>query len=245
MIKKRVSDLCRTAYNRDIVTFTDFLDLNQQNIVASTNMENRGITIRSWGGYDLAERQITAFIPDALSYQWTYPLTCLEISPVDRRFREMPGHRDFLGALLHLGIERSVLGDLIVAEDVAYVYCLERMAAFICDELITVKHSSVQVKDIGDFVAEEALHFKEITGNVSSVRLDSLISVAFASSRSQIKDLIPAGKVFVNGKMVTSNGSTPKEGDIISVRGMGKFIYDGAISKTKKGRLLVKIKRYN
>ena len=83
-----------------------------------------------------------------------------------------------------------------------------------------------------------------ITGTCASVRLDSLISLAFKTSRSSIVHCIEEGLVFVNGKLITSNGYEPKEGDIISVRKKGRFIFDGVSRRTKKGRLGVRILLY-
>ncbi len=82
-------------------------------------------------------------------------------------------------------------------------------------------------------------------GTVSSVRLDSLLPVGiFRPSRSRLSGLIEGAKVFVNGKLITSNGYQVKETDLISVRGMGKFRYIGTGGKTKKNRLSVEIERY-
>ena len=85
---------------------------------------------------------------------------------------------------------------------------------------------------------------QEITGTVASVRLDAVISLAFSSSRSSLMGLIEGGKVFVNGALVTSNGYRLKDGDIISVRTMGKFRYDTTLYQTKKGRYSIRLYRY-
>lgn len=86
--------------------------------------------------------------------------------------------------------------------------------------------------------------FALVTGTCSSVRLDALIALAFQASRSSMVSFIENGQVFVNGKLITSNGYEPKEGDIISVRGKGRFIFDGVSRQTKKGRNSVKLRRY-
>lgn len=85
---------------------------------------------------------------------------------------------------------------------------------------------------------------KEINGTVSSLRLDSLLALAFSSSRSKLVAFIEGGKVFVNGKLITSNGYQIKENDIISVRGLGRFCYRETLSQTKKGRYYVTIELY-
>ena len=86
--------------------------------------------------------------------------------------------------------------------------------------------------------------YEEIKETVASVRLDSLLSLAFSSSRSKLTALIEAGRVYVNGKLITSNGYHVKDNDIISVRQMGRFQYEGVLSETKKGRYYVTIDVY-
>lgn len=233
------------AYQRDIVTFTDFLDLNELHIINNLNIREWGVSPRCFGGYEMSERQITAFIPDALSYEWTFPIRCLKIEAADRRFASPPGHRDYLGALLNLGIDRSMIGDILLQEGCAYVYCVERMAGFIIQELSRVGRSLVHVSAVDGAAPEVTRRYQEISRTVASVRLDSVAGCAFSVSRSSITPLIEGGKVFVNGRLVTSNGTPLKEKDIVSVRGMGKFQYMGIELQTKKGRYLIKINRYS
>jgi len=85
---------------------------------------------------------------------------------------------------------------------------------------------------------------EEIRGTVASVRLDSIIALAFKTSRSSMTPYIEGGKVFVNGKMILSNGYVLKDDDIISVRGKGKFRYGSSVNITKKGRIGVLLYRY-
>ena len=85
---------------------------------------------------------------------------------------------------------------------------------------------------------------ESIKGSVASIRLDSLIALACKGSRSSLASMIEEGKVFVNGKLITSNGYTPKEQDLISVRGIGKFRYCGILSQTKKGRYYIEIQKF-
>ncbi|MGI6007996.1 MAG: RNA-binding protein [Ruminococcus sp.] len=242
--KKRIRELCRMAYQRDIVTFTDFLDLNELHIVNNLDVREWGVSRKCFGGYEMSERQITAFIPDALSYEWSFPISCLKIEAADHRFSRSPGHRDYLGALLNLGIDRSMIGDILPDDSCAWVYCLDRMAGFISRELTRVGRVQVHVSEAEGGIPEIARRYEEITKTVASARLDAIISAAFGTSRSSMTPLIESGRVFVNGKLVTSNGYSLREKDIISVRGMGKFQFMEILSQTKKGRYLVRINRY-
>jgi RNA-binding protein YlmH len=88
------------------------------------------------------------------------------------------------------------------------------------------------------------IKFDKIKGNVASIRLDSVIGEGLKMSRSQVVNQIAAGKVFVNGKLITSNAYNLKENDIISIRGTGRLSYHGILSETKKGRFVVSIHKY-
>lgn len=250
IFKKRLQDLVRTAYYRDIATFTDFLDLNELHMVHSFRPEENGVEIRYFGGYEGAERQIAAFLPDALSYEGEtdsmlfFPIDCLKISPCSKKFCEKLSHRDYLGALVHLGIDRCKLGDIVIREQDAYLFCHEQMTEFLLQNLDRVRHTSVMVTRLLNPEDLPGPELKEIRGTVASVRLDSMIALAFSSSRSGMLGLIEDGKVFVNGKMVVSNGHPLKPGDVVSVRGHGKFRYEGMENTTKKGRIYVVVNRY-
>ncbi|MBS6195301.1 MAG: RNA-binding protein [Clostridiales bacterium] len=250
LFKKRLQDLARTAYYRDIAAFTDFLDLNELHMVHSFRPEENGVVIRYFGGYEGAERQIAAFFPDALSYEderdglSMYPIDCLKISPSSKKFCEYLSHRDYLGALVHLGIDRCKLGDIVIKDQEAYLFCHEQMTDFLLQNLDRVRHTSVKAEKLLNPQELPQPELKEIRGTVASVRLDSMIALAFSSSRSGMLGLIEGGKVFVNGKMVVSNGHPLKPGDVVSVRGHGKFRYKAMENTTKKGRCYVVVQRY-
>ena len=110
--------------------------------------------------------------------------------------------------------------------------------------MFQIKHTQVSVQTKQYESINITPDFKEITGTVSNIRLDSIIAIAFQSSRNSIIKYIHEGKVFINGKLTTSNGAVVKEGDIISVRGKGRFIFENLIKETKKGRKLIKINLY-
>ena len=241
---KRIRELANLSYQREIVTFTDFLNLNEQNMLATLKLQQMGVNVRLFGGYEHAERQMAAFFPPSLSFDWAYHIDCLKLSPKALRFSEDLGHRDYLGAVLNLGVDRSVVGDILLKDKEAWLFCQHKMSDFFIENLTRVRHTMVlvtRVDQAGDIPGPE---IEEISGTCASVRLDSLIGLAFQTSRSSMVSSIEGGLVFVNGKLVTSNGYEPKEGDIISVRHKGRFIFDGVTRQTKKGRLGVRIRKY-
>lgn len=241
---KRIRELANISYHRDIVTFSDFLNLNEQNIVSSQDFRSLGVTVESFGGYENAERQMVAFHPDALAFPWEYPIDCLRVEPKALKFSEELTHRDYLGAILNLGVDRSVVGDILVQEKAAWFFCLEKMTDFFLENLCRVRHTNILITKVDDPGELPSPRLEAVNGTCSSVRLDALIALAFRESRSSMVSYIEGGLVFVNGRLVSSNGYEPKEGDIISVRGKGRFLYEGVSRQTKKGRLSVRILRY-
>lgn len=244
MLQKRFMELSKTAYQRGIVTYSDFLNLNELNILHITPKNQFSTGFETFGGYVFSERQMVAFLPDALYYEHIYPITVLRIRPLQKKFAEALSHRDYLGALLNLGIDRSKLGDILILEDWAVLFVQDAMADYIIEHLSRIRHTSVMAarESLQEF--QYTPRFEEIRGTVASVRLDALLSLVFASSRSKLTALIESGRVFVNGKLITTNSYQVKEHDIISVRKMGRFSYEGLLSQTKKGRYYVLLHKY-
>ena len=254
LLERRFIELSRLAFQREIITYSDFLNLNEQNILHTLPKDSIFTEYVSFGGYDMAERQMAAFIPDALYLRYGkrtlapdeigYPFSVVRISPLNRKFAEELNHRDYLGAVLNLGIDRSKLGDILLDDDSAIILVHDDMCDYVMRQLTRVRHTVVKTEQISVDDLHYSPHFEEIKGTVSSVRLDSLLPLAFSSSRSRLSGLIEGGKVFVNGKLITSNAFQVQDNDLISVRGMGKFRYIGSGSRTRKNRTYVVIHKY-
>lgn len=244
MLRKRLIELSNQAYSRDIVTFSDFLNLNELHILHATPKDILLTRYETYGGYDMSERQMAAFLPDALYYDYQYPIQIIEISPVNRKFAEELSHRDYLGAVMNLGIERCKLGDILIEDGKAILFAKEELASYIMEHLTRIRHTTVKTSILPAFEDSYEPRYEELKGTVASVRLDTVLSLAYPLSRSKVTGLIEGARVFVNGKLVTSNGYRLKEGDILSVRKMGRIGYNGILSETKKGRYMVSIRKY-
>lgn len=235
MLKKRFIELSERAFSKNIYTFTEFLSPAEQTMLRSCV---KGVPYHFAGGYDNAEKAIAVFGNEELCGYIEYaPVSYIKIEPCSMKFSGDLAHRDFLGSLMSLGIRRSTLGDLLVKDNVAYAPCLDNIADYICENLVEIKHTNVRCSKI-EHIPEEALP-KPIESEfvVASERLDSVISSIYKLSRSESKGLCEHEKVLVGGIPVLNASYTPKDGDIISVRGYGKFIYCGIKLETKKGRL--------
>lgn len=243
-IKNRFLDLANIAYERNIYTNTDFLNINEISILNSLINQLPPVHINLSGGNSYAERKIAVFSNPDIGYEQSLPISVIKIAPLNPQFADKFTHRDFLGAILNLGISRSKTGDIFIRDNTAYVYCMDEIAQYITDNLTRVRHTTVKTELCDIFNLNITPELKHITGTVANIRLDSLIATAFNTSRNSIISYIEGGKVFVNGKLITSNGYTLKEGDIVSVRGKGRFVFDGTLGVTKKGRNMISIHIY-
>lgn len=237
MDEKRLNELYNRAYEKSYKVFTPFLNLEEQSILAQAYLP-----CEKYGGYDIAERVVAGF-GDALQ-KADFPIAYLVIAPVKQKFADDLTHRDFLGALMNLGIKREMLGDIIVADNQACLICLEQIAAYVADNLHRVKHTDVTVTQTDEIPAGAAEIPESKEFIAASLRLDALISCVYKLSRSKAAKLFAADKVFVNSRLIQNTSYQVKERDIVSVRGMGRFQFDGVLKKTKKDNLVLNIILY-
>lgn len=253
--KKKLLDTARIAYERGITVTSDFLGLAEQTIFHELRHDFPPIGFTIYGGCDYAERFCVRFDGSSTGTSFKelelssltkelYPISCLCVTPLGSKFKEELTHRDYLGALLALGINRCKIGDIFLQEKAVYVFCMTHMAEFICNEWRQVKHTFIHCEIISNNFEGLAPTFKEIISTVPSLRLDALIAAAFQTSRSSLISSIEGGKVFVNGKMILKPGYEMKEKDQITVRGKGRFFLDEIRHLTKKGRTAIVIKKY-
>jgi RNA-binding protein YlmH len=244
ILRKRFMDLARAAENKGICTYTDFLNLNETSIFFRMKKEILNVNYDLFGGYTDAERKVLCFYGDESVKAFSDYITCVRILPLNKKFSDDLSHRDFLGALMNLSIDRSKIGDILVKEKEGYVFCETTISQFIIDNLDKIKHTSIKCNIMEQDAPDIVPNLQEIKGSVSSARLDSVIALAFNSSRNSILSLISGGKVFVDSRLVESNSYMLKEEETVSVRGLGKFIYKGMQNQTKKGRYFVILQKY-
>ena len=243
LTEKRFVDLSRQAQRRGIVTFSDFLTLYELNILHQ-NASLYAAAYRISGGYELAERQLAAFLPDALYYDWEYPIDCLMLSPAYPKFAEQLSHRDILGAVMNLRIERAKIGDILVKEGCYYLFCKNDITSYLVEQLHQIRHTIINVTVTAFEHTGIQPDFEESEAVIASNRLDNVVSAMTKLSRSDAVQLIQSGKVFVQGKECLHNTYVCKEKDVLSIRSFGKFIFDGEQGLTRKNRLKISYKKY-
>lgn len=240
--QKRLKELANHAFFKKYSTYSNFLNLNEQSLFYDLLPELPSIEYFFWGGIETAERKMLCFSCDEIIPE-RFPISTVRIAPVHEKFAENLSHRDYLGAILNLGIERRKIGDIIIEEKIAYIFVEDTLIDYLCTSLTKIRRTNVYCSKVSEKFSY-IQKFQEISGTVSSVRLDSLIALAFRESRSSMVSLISSGKVFVNGRQITSNSYMLKYKDIISVRGKGKFLYEEEQGMTKKGKIKVFLKKY-
>ena len=244
LCKKRLVDLSNQADRRGIVTFSDFLNLNEQNIYHISEREFC-TQARLYGGYDGAERQMVAFIPDALCYEWEFPICCIMAEPKYKKYAEKLTHRDILGALMHLGIDRGRIGDIVCKDQSYYIFCEETIQPFILEILSKIRNTVMSLSILENTGSIEVQpEFEERLDMIASNRIDCIIAKAYHFSRSEAAEYLGSEKVFINGKCITNCNQSCENGAIISVRGKGRFIFETDQTFSKKGKLRVTFKIY-
>ena len=242
ILKHRMSDLSREAEN-GYYTYSHFLTLAEQGDLDALRREGAVGSYQLEGGFEGAERRLAVFgDPEAMGYPAGREGVFLKIAPVDMKFADSLTHRDLLGSLMALGIKRECLGDIMVHENIGYLYALSRIAPYLTEALTKVKRTPVSVTVI-DMPPTAAVARPEITSlTVASERLDSLVAAVYRLSRSEALSLCEKGLVAIDGRVTEKASSTVGEGRTVSVRGYGRFRYEGVLGDTRKGKIRVSLR---
>ncbi len=246
-------DKKRQSSENSMITHTNFLSLDEISIVKTTDREyNEYTNTFYYGGYDDSERQIAIFVPKF--YEFDHISDFLKCNEEDNplcivrlkkdKFTTL-SHRDYLGAIMGLGLKREMVGDIKVTDEGADVFCLKSSAEYICENLKKSGRGSVT----GEILSVEAFNSAEdkyemCFTTVSSLRLDGVIAAFFNLSRSTAAETVNKGLVYVNSSQCLKGDFTLKEGDKIVLRGKGKTILSEIKGTSKKGKLKIEYKKY-
>ncbi|MCR5293555.1 MAG: RNA-binding protein [Lachnospiraceae bacterium] len=262
-MESRVRELSARAYRNNYLTHTSFLGSAEQAAffdalrklgVPKNVPEVNGSRYLLNGGHPDAERVMAIFLPsylteeDFLNSENENPavISCIKAEPLLRKFSDDLTHRDVLGALMNLGIERETVGDILIdrEEASAYIFLASELTNLVEEELIRIRHTSVKCSAIPLSACSASPEFEIREGSVASERLDAVIGFVFRLARGKAQTLISREAVFVDGRLAVSVGMTLKPRNRVSVRGFGKFVYEGMMSETKKGRSVVRVRVY-
>ena len=220
-------------------THTSSSFLNEEEQAAMSRMFPEGPYIRYDGGYEGAQRRKIIFRYDE-DDNWT-DVVCIG-AKIDQRFRKIT-HRDVLGAMMHLQIERNTTGDLWVEEDHIYIYTTADMAPFLVSDLMRVNQLNVSFEILMDHPIQ-IFNTKELHVVMASERADAVVAALTHCSRSQAKELIRAGAVQLDHVMLEEPDEVCNNNVAISIRGIGRFVYLGYDRTTKNGRIAAVFRQY-
>ena len=231
LCKRRIIDAANKAYAQNIYVYTDFLSISELSVYNEIKKDISFIDNCSYGGNPACERQIIQFgSEEAFGYKETFPITL--------------SHRDYLGAVLNLGIERNLIGDIIIKGKTAYMYCVDRISDYVVSNLTKIKHTNIKCEITDIALNNLSPELEDIEIISASLRIDAIAASLTRLSRSKVIELFRTGKIFVNGRLCENNSYNVHPKDIIVIRGLGKYIFEDNGKETKKGRIYVKLKHY-
>lgn len=234
-----IADLQRISARSGVPRFSAFLNEREQ-AVAECAVKGHPVF---YGGYDGASRKVCGFFED--TYAEELPKENLfPICAVTFRFRkcDKPSHRDFLGAILGLGIKRELVGDILVADDHAVVFCIDTAEDLIYHLDKAGKVGLSAEKGITAQIPEVAT--KKIETTVSSLRLDCVVSAAANISRDKSASLIRSGLVNADFSPCLNISAEVRENTVISIRGNGRYRLSEVRGTSAKGRIRIVIEKY-
>lgn len=235
----RVLDIAQQVIITHEVKHSDFLTPYEQREIAAILNGIYEIRYSFDGVLERSERKIVCVYPDYLQENSQDILACLKITG-NVQFSKL-SHRDYLGSILGLGLRREKIGDIFVAEQGAYVICLQSIADYICFHLEKVKNVSVKVSMVEkEEIVLPKQEKKEQEFVVSSMRLDSIVAGMFHLSRNDAKSMIQKELVSVDYEVISNPSKILEAPAMISVRGFGKGTFEQVLYQTKKERYKVK-----
>lgn len=246
-LMRRVEELCRVAQQREIPRYTGFLSDREQ-ILAQAACHRAGFTAqRFWGGYEQAERKVLCLEPPQA---WKEePLGYLRFTASTFSGEKLPAHRDYLGAILGLGLDRACVGDLLQDPQntaVFYAVVLADKQQFIASQLISAGKCPVHTEEwetLPESITrgpERAL--REAT--VPSLRVDAVLAAMMHTSRARAAEYIAAGKVEINHLPLRTAHETVYAQDVFTVRGVGRYRLVEIGGKSRKDRVFVSFFQY-
>lgn len=237
----RCEDFEQSVLKYKSVRFSHFVSPHEQAVFKTNYRLSPDVKVTFYGGSEDAERVILGFYPDFLeSEPEDFPIVPLLISNIGNA-----NHRDILGSVLGLGIKREMIGDIYFDGDCAIVMCEKTAADFVLYNLKTVGRQKVEVSICPDSKTYSLKHeFEMMRIVVSSPRLDAVVAAICHMSRSEATRQIAAENVNVNFKTEANPDKKIADGDVISVRHKGRFVVEDALGETRKGRIILEIKKY-
>ncbi len=243
LLISKCEDLFKLCDKYATPRFSDFLDGGEQAVIQDKMILPCGYNVAFFGGFSDAEKKVMGVFPEWEEAQESeFPITCLKI---EGGYSRKLNHRDYLGTIMSLGITSGKLGDIVVSDGFAYVLISNDIAEYVADNLHKIGNQGVKVSVIDDLSVIKIERQYKVIGTVCAApRLDAVVGAAANISRSQASSLITAGKVKLNHREAIKTAESVKEGDLLSIRGYGRFLVHSFDGETRKMRMHITLKQY-
>lgn len=238
-----VDDLCRQAKAKNRLVYHFFLDPVGQDHALRTARRHECRAVL-WGGYPEAERKMIFFLPDYAEEEDIKTIGAIHPLLL-RAGRTGLKHKDYLGALLATGIRRTCIGDILVQDKQAVVFCEAKMSEYIRSSLFQVGRMDIDITDASpaDWLGHQG-DGRSIRCNVAALRLDAVAAAIFHASRGTVQDWIKSGYVSLNWQPCFHADKILKEGDTLSIRKKGRAILEAIDGHSRKGRTFLRVTHF-
>lgn len=240
----KIFDKISAAERKNILAATFFLTKREQLLA---QMVLQGVSVSFFGGTNEAERAVCCYVPDYFTEDdlWNEDICPICALRAEYFKDDALTHRDFLGSLMGCGIKRETVGDIFVSEGKCDFLVTREILPFVLQNLESAGRTKLHLRQIPlNEITVPIQDTREIKTTISSLRLDAVIGAGFGLARGKASALIEAGRVYLNDMPCQKPDKTVNEGDMITVRGMGKIILETVGGKTRKDRLVIVIRRF-
>ena len=250
LILARVLDKIELCKTRNKIESTDFLNLAEQDLVDKFLKRIKFMNYYFFGGPEETERKVLIIYPEKLTEEMarknhTKIMTVIKISlPI--ALEEQYDHRRYLGAIMKLGIGREKIGDISVKRNGAELIVKNEVQNFLVQnlgELTRFSSAEIEVDSIENFQQIEANKI-ELTEIIASLRLDNIVSSLARTSRNKAVEYLEQERVLLNFKVEKKSSKQVKVGDIITIRGKGRFEFKEISGNTRRGRFIIKVDKF-
>lgn len=220
---------------------TGFLDPREQFIV-ETIVNNAGLSYDAYGGFLKPERERLLIYPDYYEPETDdYQVALFSIN-YPAKFVTLE-HRDILGSLMSLGIDRSKFGDIRLQDDIAQFAVVDELKDYLAANFNSIGKSKVRIEQLDSSVAliDSMESWTEELYTISSLRLDAVVAAIMNSPRQKAVTLVQNDKVKVNHTVRNQPAFELNELDSLSVRGAGRFKILSIEGRTRKDKIRVLI----
>ncbi len=250
LLAAKILDKLEFTKTKNKIQYTDFLNLSEQELAMKLLKSQKYDNYYFFGGKESVERKILVIYPEKLTEEMSKKNDDKILSIIRIKLpSDLEGeydHRKYLGSCIKVGIEREKIGDILVERTGADIIAKCEVIEYLLQNLSSLtrfKSAEISKENISGLKDVEVSKI-EISSVVISLRLDNIVSTLAKTSRSKAQEILKQERVFLNHQVETKASKEVKVGDVITIRGKGRFEFKEIAGNTRKGRFVIKIDKY-